>query len=204
MASHTQPDQGAWLAFVPIEASPTTIDCVEHELTQTAASNAWSQPHDNKGCTIGGKPLMDSALLASGVSTLEVRNDDLEFSSSRLIFQAYRNDGRIYDTLMQLAVANGDRTDDGAWTISIGYSDLRKASGCGDRALGRAWPRLLEWGFLRSIEPHTDRQPSKYILRSIACVDAIYRDAGCTHLRVLPGGKFQPFRSAPSIGEVTM
>lgn len=152
---------------------------------------------------MGGNLLLDTPLLARlGVSTFVVREDDLALTSTRLIFGTCRNDGKIYDALMQLAVATGRQIDDDAWTIRIGYSALSKASGCSPRALGRAWPRLIDWGFLQFIEPHNDRRPTKYIVRSIACVDAIYKDAGCTHFRIIRGGKIQPFRSVSRFRDV--
>jgi hypothetical protein len=199
MASNTQSDYCCSFDFALTVPRTMAADCVEREPAQRAASKACSQPHDNNGFAIAS---MDLPLLARRVLTLEVRNDDFELTTTRLVLQRYRNDGKIYDALFHLADANEDPTVDG-WAIRIGYTALSQASGCDRRAFGRAWPHLIDWGFLRSIEPHTDRQPSKYMLRSIACVDAIYRDAGCTHLRVLPGGRLQPFRSVPSIGEVT-
>jgi len=181
---------------VPIPTSTTT-----GEFAQSAVIESSSTQQVKKDRRISGKPILDSPLLKRhGVSTFSVREDDIELTSIRLVFKTCRNDGKIYDALIQLAVSNGGLTDDGAFTITIGYSALTKASGCQTRALGRARPRLIDWGFLRSFEPHADRQPTKYVVRSIACLDAIYRDAGCTHLRITPGGKMQPFRSAPNSG----
>jgi hypothetical protein len=184
VASNKQSDYCCSFDFALTGPSTTAVDCIEDVPTQTAASKACSQPHDNNGFAIA---LMDLPLFARRALALEVRNDDFELTTTRLVLQRYRNDAKIYHTLMKLAVANGDPTVGEVWAIRIGYAALSTASGCDSRALGRAWRRLLEWGFLRSIEPHTDRLPTRYFVRSIACLDAIYRGAGCTHLRVYDG-----------------
>lgn len=202
MLANIQPDESAWFDFVKDKQRVPAADSADHEATQTAASNTCSLPQDKKGCPIRKKPLLDTPLLARlGVPTFGVREDDLALTSTKLVFKTYLNDGKMYNALMRLAVADGRQTDDNTWTIRVGYTALSKASGCSPRALGRARARLIDGGFLRSTEPHNDRQPITYIVRSIACVDAIYRDAGCTHFRIMPGGKIQPFRSAPSFGE---
>ena len=137
------------------------------------------------------------------VPALEVRRDDRAFTSSSLLLKHNRNEERIYDALLHLAVKHGSQNDDGTWMVRVGYTALSGASGCSTKAFGRAWPRLLKWGFLRSIEPHHERQPALYAIRSLASVDAIFKKAGCTHIRVLKTGTIQPFRSVTGHGEET-
>jgi hypothetical protein len=148
--------------------------------------------------------LFDTVLFpAPGDPELEVRGDDHAMTSCLSIFDVRRNDGKIYAALVRMAEENGRSADDGTWAVRVGYTALRKASGCSTRALGRAWPRLLELGFLKSIEPHKDRRAARYVGRSIACVDSTYKDAGYMYFRVLPDGKILPFRPKPQARQET-
>ena len=202
MACNIQPDTNYWLSFVHIDPSGTDPDSTDHETIQGPANEGWKVPQDQRGCSSGRKPLPYSPLLARlGVSIFEVREDDLELTSTRLVFRTSRNDAKIYDALMQLAVVGGHPTNQDALTIRIGYSALSKASGCSPRALGRAWPRLIDWGFLRSMEPHIDRQPTRtreWASMSVTRYTEMY--AGLT-FRITRSGKLQPFRSVSNTGE---
>ncbi len=134
---------------------------------------------------------------------LEVRGDDHPITSCVALFDIRRNDGKIYRALLKMAMADGRCTGADIWSIRVGYTALRKATGCSSRAFGRAWPRLLAWGFLKSIEAHQDRRCARYIVRSVESVDATYKEMGYTYFRVMPDGSLQPFRPKPRVGQGT-
>jgi hypothetical protein len=140
-------------------------------------------------------------LSAIDVPWLEVRGDDLQWAGSSSLLRRRPNDGKIYATLWDLSLQKGRSIGDDTRAIRVGYTELRKCSGCSTRALGRAWPRLLAWGLLVSLEPHEDREPALYRVRSLGLVDTLYMDAGCTHFRILVGGKIQPFKAKPVVKE---
>lgn len=148
---------------------------------------------------MGGPTLFDVSLFTvSAIPELDVRGDDHVFTSCLTFFDLHRNDGKVYATLFKLATEEGKDNGDGTRTIRVGYKKLRNASGCSTRAMGRAWPRLLDLGFLKSREPHKDRRAARYVVCSISCLDSIYKDAGCTHFRISPDRKIQPFRQKSS------
>jgi hypothetical protein len=131
---------------------------------------------------------------------LELRGDDHAMVSSVSLFEVRRNDGIIYRALLEMAMTTGRGFGTNNWSIRVGYTALRLATGCSTRALGRAWPRLQELGFLKSREAPQGRRSARYILRSIESVDEIYASVGYTHYRVMPNGKLQPFRPKPHAG----
>lgn len=107
-----------------------------------------------------------------------VRGDDHQMPSCLSIFEIRRNEGKIWSSLLNMAKANGTPAGDETWLIQVGYGVLRTATGCSARALERAWPRLLQWGFLERIEEHHNRTCKKYIVRSEARVDADFKQKG--------------------------
>jgi len=127
------------------------------------------------------------------------RGDDHQMPSSLSLFEVRRNEGLIWCALLDMAKANGTPAGDETWSIQVGYKALRTATGCSTRALERAWPRLLAWGFLERIVEHHNRESKIYTIRSVARVDAIYKDFGYTYFRVMKG-ELQPFRSKPRDG----
>jgi hypothetical protein len=151
-----------------------------------------------------GPTLFDAHLfLALLGCEFEVRGDDHEMPSCLSLFAVRRNEEKIYRALLKMAYAAGMGSGDDTWAIRVGYTALRKATGCSSRAFGRAWPRLLAWGFLKSIEAHQDRRCARYIVRSVESVDATYKEMGYTYFRVMPDGSLQPFRPKPRVGQGT-
>lgn len=125
----------------------------------------------------------------------ELRGDDYVLSTCLDFFKLRRNEGKIYAALLRLAMKNGKNNGDGTWTISVGYTKLCRESGCSTRALGRAWCRLETLGFLADRKKHDDRRSARYTVLTIEALDALYKDAGCTHYRVMPDKTLQPFRA---------
>jgi hypothetical protein len=140
--------------------------------------------------------LFDLSLFSvSPYPEFELRGDDHVLSSCLDFFCPLRNEGKIYAALLRLATLIGKDNGDGTWTVRVGYTDLRRESGCSTRALGRAWPRLEHLGFLVEREAHKDRRPARYIIRSIELLNSRYKVDGCTHFRVMPNLSLQPFRA---------
>jgi len=140
-------------------------------------------------------------LIASSSSIVAAREfavhgDDRKMPSCLSLFDIRRNEGRIYSALVKIAINEGMGSGEETWSIRVGYKALHTASGCNARTLGRAWPRLLEWGFLERILEHHNRCCKTYFVRSVLRVDAIYKGKGYTYFRVLKG-ELLPFRPKP-------
>lgn len=142
--------------------------------------------------------LFDIALFSVSLyPEFDPRGDDLVLNTCLDFFDVLRNEGRIYAALLRIATGDGKNNGDGTWTVRVGYTDLCRESGCSTRALGRAWPRLETLGVLIERESHKDRRAARYTIRSVELLDTRYKDAGCTHFRLLSPTNVQPFRAKP-------
>jgi hypothetical protein len=149
-----------------------------------------------------GPTLFDAHLFPALLGCeFEVRGDDHEMPSCLALFAVRRNEEKIYRALLKMANAAGMGHSDDTWAISVGYTALRKATGCSSRAFGRAWPRLLGWGFLVERVENHNRSCARYYIRSIESLSAKYRDLGYVYFRVMPDGNLQPFRPKPRAGQ---
>ena len=202
MAAHAQPGKPDFDVVHLVEVSTADEREIDSngqrslfniKLLALADNTAGSVPSPHKGRSDSAGSLFAGLV----VPTLVLRNDDRALTSCRVLFETYRNDGTIYDALVQIAMQRRTQIPGDMWAIRVGYTELAKASGCSRRTLQRAWPNLLKWGFVESIAPYQERVPKVYVVRSTAAVDAIYAAAGCTHIRIMRGGTIQPFRAEP-------
>lgn len=137
-----------------------------------------------------------SASLWNLVPTFYLRGDDFKIESFASLIEPRPNDLKIYGALLRLTgdQQEGTQIDDETWRIRIGYSKICEESGCCKRALGRAWPRLERLGVVVCIKKHMDRRENLYLVRAPEWLERMYKEARCTHYRVLPKGMIQPFR----------
>jgi hypothetical protein len=141
--------------------------------------------------------LFDSTLFEGpNFPEFDARGDDYSLITCLDFFRVLRNEGKVYSALLRLADSRGanSRNND-TWVIRVGYTELVKVSGCSTRALGRAWPRLKSLGFLVDHKKHEDRRSARYTIRTIECLDALYKSSGCTHFRVMRDRSLQPFQA---------
>jgi len=147
-----------------------------------------------KGVVMADNPsLFDSLVLHDFV----LRGDDHQMPSCLSLFETRRNEGKIWSALLDMAKTYGTPAGYETWSIQVGYKALRTATGCGTRALERAWPSLLGWGFLEKIVEHHNRDCKKYFVCSEVRVDAEFKREGYTYFRVMPDGELRPFRPMP-------
>jgi hypothetical protein len=208
-------DDGAaeTIAEPPNKVSTFTLDSAGHSTAPPPSPAATTPLPDSI------PPLADPAVAAGGVAVgpampatgapptplsvpeLARRGSDRELTTATALFGLRKNEGIIYAALYDLAVREGTDNQDGTWTVQVGYKTICELSARSKRSLGRAWPRLLRWGFLAARSEHQDRVSTVYVVRSPESLDSMYKDAGITHYRILRGGKVQPFRPKPGVAE---
>lgn len=136
---------------------------------------------------------LSGLLLFAGSPKLDVLRvpalcTDVAMENASTPLHHLRNDWNTYRALVRLADRDGERISEHISCVQVGYDKLIPASSCSSRALERAFPRLAALGYVyRYPVAHHGNVDTTYWVRSPEGVKAMYRDAGCTHVRRLRG-----------------
>jgi len=131
-------------------------------------------------------------------------NTDIEITGAPTPLAPYANAAYLYQTLFALGALNTKRNPSGnspRLEVQIGYAPLIKHirknhdATLDKWALQKAIKTLEKFCYLhRTIEAHSGTEATTYTVLDPHAVMGMLAQAGCTHYRVLRGGKVQLLR----------
>lgn len=131
-------------------------------------------------------------------------NKDIEITNALTPLTPYVNAAYLYQTLLALAAMSTMRNPSGnspLLKVQIGYAPLSKHiqknhdATLDKWALQKAVKTLEKFCYLqRTIEAHSGTEATTYALLNPEAVMKMLAQAGCTHYRILRGGKVQLIR----------